>query len=147
MQIEFKFEKGGTLLAKLAPEAAKTIECVTKFLPIGATVYQARWSGREIFVPIKLPVKPPRECQSIRANLGDVIYFCEWGDSYNYTGFEAIGLFYGPEIVREWRGDAPVNVFAQIDPSQWDLIKEIGERVWRKGGEGIAIRLLPEGGN
>ena len=146
MQIEFKFEKGGTLRAMLHPEAAQTIHCVTKSLPINATVYQARWSGREIFVPIKLTDKPSRECQSIRASLGDIIYFCEWGDSYNYTGFEAIGLFYGPEIVREWRGDAPVNVFGRIDPSQWDLIKEIGDRVWRGGGEAIAIRVLPEGG-
>ena len=147
MQIEFKFEKGGTLRATLDPQATQSIQCITQSLPIDATVYQARWSGREIFVPIKLPNKPPRECQSIRASLGDIIYFCEWGDSYNYTGFEAIGLFYGPEIVREWRGDAPVNVIGRIDPLQWELIKEIGDRVWRRGGEGIAIRLLSEGGN
>jgi hypothetical protein len=47
---------------------------------------------------------------------GDVIYFQECEGSYQRTGFEAIGLFYGNEIVREWRGDAPVNVIGRIDP-------------------------------
>ena len=142
MPLELEFEKGGTLRVRLLAEAGKTAHCVTSALPIEAKVYQARWSGREIFVPVTLPAKPPREHQSIRANLGDVIYFCEWGDAYDYTGFEAIGLFYGPEIVREWRGDAPVNVFGRIEPAQWDLIKEIGERVWRLGGERITLRVV-----
>ncbi len=146
MHIEFRFERGGSLRAKLAAEAKQTIECMSNALPMGAKVFQARWSGREVFVPVNLTKKPPRERQSIRGSLGDVIYFCEWADAYEYTGFEAIGMFYGPEIVREWRGDAPVNVFAQIDPSQWELLKEIGERVWRQGGENIDIRLIADGG-
>jgi hypothetical protein len=145
MKVEFAFERGGRLSVSVHPDARQTIECLRKALPIQATVYQARWSGREIFIPLKLPVKPPRERQTIRANLGDVIYFCEWPEQYEYTGFEAVGLFYGAEIVREWRGDAPVNVWGQIDPGQWDLIKEIGERVWRKGGEGVELRVA-EGG-
>lgn len=145
MYLEFKFERGGTLTAKLVGEAKQTIECISSAAPINAKVFQARWSGKEIFVPVSLPKKPPRERQSIRASIGDVIYFYEWPDAYEHTGFEAIGMFYGPEIVREWRGDAPVNVFAHIDSSQWDLMKEIGERVWRKGGEGISIRLVSAG--
>jgi len=144
MKLEFVFERGGTVAASVHPEARKTIECIRAELPIKATVLQARWSGREIFIPIKLPSKPPRERQTIRANLGDVIYFCEWSEQYDYTGFEAIGMFYGPEIVREWRGDAPVNVFAQIDPADFELIKQIGERVWRQGGEGVEIRLAAQ---
>jgi len=103
-------------------------------------VYQARWSGREVFVPVELLEKPPRERQSIRAGMGGVIYFREWPDAYDHTGFEAVGLFYGPEIVREWRGDAPVNVFARIDLADWDLLIAIGERVWREGGEAVTLR-------
>lgn len=141
MKLEFVFERGGALNAAVDPEAKETIECIQAALPIKATVLQARWSGREIFIPIKLPNKPPRERQSIRASLGDVIYFFEWGEQYDYTGFEAIGMFYGPEIVREWRGDAPVNVFARINPANFELIKQIGERVWRRGGEGVEIRI------
>lgn len=142
MQIEFNFQRGGRLTANLLPQAAQTVAAIGADLPIDARIYQARWSGREIFVPVRLRTKPPRENQSIRASLGDIIYFYEWGESYNYTGFEAIGLFYGPEIVREWRGDAPVNVIGRIDPAQHDLIVTLGDRIWREGGEGISIRLL-----
>lgn len=144
MRLEFRFQRGGSLIVTTLPDAPKTIAAIQPDLPIDAKVYQARWSGKEIFVPLKLAKKPPRENQSIRASLGDVIYFYEWGDSYNLTGFEAIGLFYGPEIVREWRGDAPVNVIGRVDPEQFELLKTIGERIWREGGEGIEIRLLPE---
>lgn len=144
MRLEFAFQRGGTLTVVTEAEAPKTSEAVRAELPIAAKIYQARWSGREIFVPVTFKRKPPRERQSIRANLGDVIYFHEWGDAYDHTGFEAIGLFYGPEIVREWRGDAPVNVFGHVDPAQYDLLKAIGERVWREGGEGISIRAIEE---
>jgi len=142
MKFQFHFERGGKLTMTTLAEAPKSIECISKMVPINAKIFQARWSGREIFIPTELKKKPPRENQTIRANLGDVIYFREWKDSYDFTGFEAIGIFYGPEIVREWRGDSPVNLIGRIDPSQWDLIKSIGERVWRQGGERISIKVL-----
>ncbi|MGE3067382.1 MAG: DUF3830 family protein [Hyphomicrobiaceae bacterium] len=142
MKLKFEFERGGALsVGLLTAKVPRTAKAITDALPISATVYQARWSGKEIFVPIDLPKKPPRENQTIRAALGDVIYFQEWEGAYQRTGFEAIGLFYGNEIVREWRGDAPVNVIGRIDPAQLELVQEIGDRVWRKGGEGISIRI------
>lgn len=142
MKLTFEFERGGLLTARiLLAEVPNTAKAIKGAAPISATVYQARWSGKEIFVPINLATKPPRENQTIRAALGDVIYFQEWEGSYQRTGFEAIGLFYGNEIVREWRGDAPVNVIGRIDPAQHALIQEIGDRVWRKGGEKITIRV------
>ncbi|HMN79214.1 MAG TPA: DUF3830 family protein [Burkholderiaceae bacterium] len=144
MRLEFTFQRGGTLVVTTADAAPRTTGAIAADLPLDAKVYQARWSGREIFVPVSLARKPPRERQSIRASLGDVIYFQEWEDAYERTGFEAIGLFYGPEIVREWRGDAPVNVFGQIDPSQFELLRQIGDRVWREGGEGVTIRVLED---
>lgn len=145
MFVEFEFEKGGVLRAEVSPHARETFACLSSQMPIDAKVFQARWSGREIFVPIKLPKKPPRERQTIRTSLGDVIYFFEWAEQYEYTGFEAIGMFYGPEIVREWRGDAPVNVWARILPEYFPLLESIGERVWRQGGEGISVRIVPQG--
>lgn len=144
MRLEFVFERGGSLFVSTMDGAAGTSQAIGQQLPINAKIFQARWSGKEIFVPIALKQKPPRERQSIRASLGDVIYFREWEGSYEHTGFEAIGLFYGPEIVREWRGDAPVNVFGRVDPSQYELLEAIGERVWRQGGEGISIRMLAD---
>lgn len=144
MKLEFVFGRGGVLRVEVDSEAKETVTCISEALPLESSVYQARWSGREFFLPVKLRKKPPREKQSIRASLGDIIYFREWEDAYDYTGFEAIGLFYGPEIVREWRGDAPVNVFGRIVPADLVLVKEIGERVWRQGGESVTVRQLKE---
>lgn len=142
MRIRFEFARGGVLNGRVlrdkAPETARAIEATS---PMAATVYQARWSGKEVFVPLDIATKPPRENQTIRAGIGDVIYFREWEGSYQRTGFEAIGLFYGNEIVREWRGDAPVNVIGRIDPSQFELLEAIGDRVWRQGGEGITMTI------
>jgi hypothetical protein len=143
MKLAFDFAGGERLTAGLLGERVrKTEQAIAAALPIETSVYQARWSGREIFLPVTLPDKPPRENQSIRAATGDVIYFCGWKEAYDYTGFEAIGLFYGNEIVREWRGDCPVNVIARIDPSQFDLLAVLGERIWRKGGEAITVTVI-----
>lgn len=144
MRLEFTFQRGGSLVVTTAEQSTKTCQAIKQDLPIDAKIYQARWSGKEIFVPITLKQKPPRERQNIRASLGDVIYFREWEGSYEHTGFEAIGLFYGPEIVREWRGDAPVNVFGRVDPAQFELLQAVGDRVWREGGESISVRLLAD---
>lgn len=140
MKLAFEFAKGGRLIAEgFGERVPRTLEAIGRALPIAATVYQARWSGREIFVPVNLAHKPPRENQTIRAAKGDVIYFREWPEVYEQTGFEAIGLFYGNEIVREWRGDCPVNVIARIDASQFALLEALGDRIWRQGGEAITI--------
>jgi hypothetical protein len=32
-------------------------------------------------------------------------------------------------------------VIGRIDPAQFELLEAIGDRVWRKGGEGIVIRV------
>lgn len=143
MKLAFDFAGGGRLISEfLDGRVPATMQAIAAALPIKTSVYQARWSGREIFLPVNLREKPPRENQSIRAAMGDVIYFCEWKDAYDYTGFEAIGLFYGNEIVREWRGDCPVNVIARIDPDQFELLEALGERIWRKGGEAITVTAV-----
>ena len=142
MKIAFDFDRGGQIIAEFLEHAPKTVQAIRSSLPLETSVYQARWSGREILLPVSLPQKPPRENQSIRAAKGDVIYFCEWKDAYDYTGFEAIGLFYGNEIVREWRGDCPVNIIARVDPNQFGLLEELGERIWREGGEAVTASLM-----
>lgn len=141
MRLEFEFARGGVLGATGQAKARHTLDCIAGAQPLAATALQARWSGRELFLPVDLPSKPPRENQTIRASLGDVIYFREWEGQYEHTGFEAIGLFYGPEIVREWRGEAPVNVIARIDPGQFALLEELGDRIWRQGGEDVTLRI------
>ena len=65
MKLRLEFERGGVLNVRMlqdkAPETARAVAAAS---PISAKVYQARWSGKEIFVPIDIETKPPRENQT-----------------------------------------------------------------------------------
>ncbi len=141
-KILFKFERKGDLMADLMPDIApKTVKSVLKMLPLQGTVYHSRWSGREIYFPLKSKVKIPREKQTTQMNTGDVIYWKEWELEDSEAG-EAISIYYGAEVSRDHRGYLPVNVFARVHPSQWKTIEKIGLRIWQHGIEKVTVTLL-----
>jgi hypothetical protein len=141
-KLEFKLSKGGVFVADLFVEKVpRTWELIRAFLPQTCEAYNARWSGRETHAPLSLPTKPPRENQSCQASIGDVIYGREWEDR-NFTGFEAIGWFYAAETIRDWRGLHAVNIIGRVQPQYWPLIEEAGMRIWRRGGEDCAMRII-----
>ena len=141
-KIMFKFEKGGELVALLLPDVnPKTVKAFLSLLPIKATVYHSRWSGREINFPVKSKIKIPRENQTTQTNTGDVIYWKEW-EKEDRGAAEAIAIYYGAEISRDHRGCLPVNVFAHIESSQWKAIEEIGLRIWQHGIEKVNVTVL-----
>jgi len=139
-RIRLTFERGGaftaTLRADLAPE---TVKAVTAMLPIEATVYHSRWSGREVNFPVKSPAPVPRERQTCTVNTGDVVYWKEWemGDAAQ----EALAVYYGAEVTRDHRGYLPVNVFARVPQEDWPAIEEVGLRIWREGAESVTVSL------
>jgi hypothetical protein len=140
--LHFACARGGFFTANLLLDRApRTIALLRGFLPVTVKAYNARWTGRETHTKIDLPEKPPRENQIVAAALGDVIYACEWSDR-DVTGFEAIGWFYGTEIVRDWRGESRVNLFAKVPPDQWGFLEQLGQRTWREGGEDVNISIV-----
>ena len=142
-KLEFKLARGGIFTATvMVDKVPKTWAAIKEVMPITRKAYNARWSGRETHTVMNLPNKPPRENQILHASLGDVIYAWEWPDNREYTGFEAIGWFYGGERVRDWRGSCPVNLIGRVDQAQWPLLEEIGMRTWKEGGEDCAIRVI-----
>lgn len=141
-KILFRFERKGDLTAELMPDIApKTVKSVLKMLPLQVTAYHSRWSGREVYFPLKSKVKIPREKQTAQMNTGDVIYWKEW-ELEGPESAEAISIYYGPEVSRDYRGYLPVNVFARIHPSQWKTIERIGLRIWQHGIEKVTVTLL-----
>lgn len=144
-KLEFTWERGGTVTASIfVDRVPETWKAVKTMMPHSATTLNARWSGKEIFNQLIIPEKPPRENQVHHASLGDVIYACERADDRQFTGFEAIGLFYGAEAVNDWRGPMAVNLIGRLDPSEWELIEEIGNRIHQKGGERCDMRVLED---
>ena len=93
-RIALEFARGGRVRAVLlADKAPKTCAAIWSQLPHEAEVLHARWAGREIFLPIPLPDKPPMENLTNRVSAGEIIYFREWEGQYDNTGFETMGLF------------------------------------------------------
>ena len=139
-RIRFRFERGGgftaTLRADLAPE---TVKAVVSMLPMTATVYHSRWSGREINFPVESRTAVPRERQTCTVNTGDVIYWKEWemGDAAQ----EAVAIYYGAEVTRDHRGYLPVNVFARVPQEDWPVIEEAGLRIWKEGTESVTVSV------
>jgi hypothetical protein len=143
-KILFRFERGGELPAELLREGApKTVESLLEILPLEATVYHSRWSGREINFPLKSKRKIPRENQTTQTNTGDVIYWKEW-ELEDSEAAEAIAIYYGPEVTRDHRGYLPVNIFGRIPASQWKIIEEVGLRIWQQGVERVTVTILEE---
>ena len=139
-QIVYDFARGGRVRAVLLEDRApKTCAAILSVLPHEADVFHARWAGREVFLPLPLPAKPPMENQVNRVSVGDVIYAREWEGLYDNTGFETMGLFYAAEIVRDWRGEARVNWVARLVADDLPLMETIGLRIWRTGGERVRV--------
>jgi len=138
-RIVFTFSRGGRLTAAPLPELnPKTGEAVLALLPLEATVYHSRWSGREINFPVASRGSIGRENQTTQTGTGDVIYWREW-EKGGSAAAEAIAIYYGAEVTRDHRGLLPVNVFARIPESQWKAIEEIGLRIWQQGVEKVRM--------
>lgn len=143
-KIVFRFERGGELIAELMPDVApKSVEGFLEILPLKVTVYHSRWCGREFNFPVKTKRNIPREKQTSTCNTGDVVYWKEWELDPSEAA-EAIGIYYGAEVLRDHRGYLPVNPFARISQDQWKTIEEIGVRIWQQGIEKLTIDRLQE---
>lgn len=139
-RIALEFARGGRVRAGLLTDKApKTCAALWNALPHEAEVLHARWAGREVFLSLPLADKPPMENLTNRASAGEIIYFREWEGHYDQTGFETMGLFYGAEVIREWRGDVRANLIARLLPEDLPLLEEIGLRVWRQGAERVRV--------
>ena len=140
-RIVFTFARGGKLTATPLPELnPKTVEALLALLPLEATVYHSRWSGREINFPINCQGSIARENQTTQTNTGDVIYWREW-EKEGPAAAEAVAIYYGAEVTRDHRGYLPVNVFARIPEYQWKAIEEIGLRIWQQGVEQVTVTV------
>ncbi len=143
-KIVFRFERGGELIAELMPDVApKSVEGFLEILPLKVTVYHSRWCGREFNFPVKTKCSIPREKQTATCNTGDIVYWKEWEMDPSEAA-EAIGVYYGAEVLRDHRGYLPVNPFARISQDQWKTIEEIGVRIWQQGIEILTIDKLQE---
>lgn len=122
----------------LTDKASSTCERILEKLPIKNKLFHTRWSGREVYTPIKIDPTIPLENETMHTNQGDITYWQEW-DKPKEDRSEAISLYYGPEIPRGPQGLLKVNVFARVPQTHWDILEEIGTRIWKNNVEEINI--------
>lgn len=144
-KILITFENGESFPAILQEnKAPKTCEKVWEALPFTSVATHSRWSGREVNFAFKSNELPKRENQTISTSVGEVIYWRDWPVDSDPDVSEVIAIYYGAEHTRSHKGDEPVNVFAQIDYANLELLKTVGERIWLNGTEKIQIKKLSE---
>ncbi|MFQ5894578.1 MAG: DUF3830 family protein [Nitrospinota bacterium] len=150
-RIMLSFSRGGRLTAELLEKKAPiTCDLIASQLPLKGATFHARWTGRECFLPVTLGKKPDRENAQFVISRGEMMYWREFERDYGpheMVGTEVVAFFYGPEYLRsEWRGYERGNVFAQIPQSEWELMEEIGTRIWRQGSELMEVSLIRPSG-
>jgi hypothetical protein len=139
------FENGESFPAILQEDKApETCQKVWEALPFTSVVTHSRWSGREVNFAFKSNEHPKRENQTISTSVGEVIYWRDWPIDSDPDVGEVLAIYYGAEHTRSHKGDELVNVFAQIDYENLDLLKTVGERIWLNGTERIQIEKLSE---
>lgn len=133
-----RYEKGGELRAYLLDKAAPLMcEAVSKHLPMETVSFHTRWSGRQVAAVPTWKYRPPMENQTLYMGLGDIGYFREWEGLYDRRGIEVFVIGYGPEYTDDERGEAKGNLFARVYPDFWEILQEIGLRIWRHGKEKV----------
>ena len=144
-RILITFENGESFPATLKEDKApQTCEKVWEALPLCSVVRHSRWSGRDLNFAIKSNGLPKRENQTIFTSIGEVVYWRDWPLETDSKVNEVIAIYYGAEHTRSNKGDELVNVFAQIDYTQFELLETVGERIWLNGTEKIKIEKLIE---
>ncbi|WP_017728847.1 DUF3830 family protein [Halalkalibacterium ligniniphilum] len=142
-RILISFKNGEVFPATLNEEKApQTCKNVWETLPFYSIVKHSRWSGREVNFELQTKILPAKENQTIFTSAGEVVYWRDWTNEYEEAPFEVLAIYYGAEHTRSWKGNEPVNVFAQIDASHLERLKEVGERIWLKGTEQVYIQKL-----
>ena len=142
-KIKIMFGQGDELIAVLnEKEAPTTASLVWDSLPYESEVTQSRWSGREVNFKAKLHSLPPRENQTIYTSIGEVCYWRDWRLEEGGKPGHVIAIYYGAETTRSHMGEEPVNVFGQVENTQFEEMKKIGERIWLGGLEKIRIERV-----
>lgn len=122
----------------LKEQAPLTTKAILEKLPLSTTFHHTRWSGREIYSPVEIDTSLSLENETLHTNFGDMTYWQEW-DKPEERASEAISIYYGPEIARGPQGLLRVNVFGRVPQTHWEELRDLGERIWKKGSKKIRI--------
>lgn len=138
MRIKITFESGKIIFAKLNQDS-KTAHEVYKVLPFYSKAVHSRWSGKEINFQIPTSQELLKENQTIYVSLGEICYWSNWKRGEKEEQINVLAIYYGAEMTRSQAGPEPVNVIGQVESSDIEALKELGESIWLKGIQTICM--------
>ena len=109
-------------------EAETTSRAFEKHLPFSREFLHARVSGFEIWIDTAPLLEIGQENASIFAEAGEVVIAPVKPQRNKIWG--CMGIFYGEGKLLD-----AGNIFAKVHESDFDMLKQLGDQIWRKGGQ------------
>lgn len=100
-------------------------------VPESVELSHVKYSGEALFFLHKLSVTPSEDELTDTLEPGSFSYFSDLGEFI---------LAYGMATPRDRRG--PIDVASVGTVSEWDGLRGLGRRVWRRGREAVRIRVV-----
>ena len=117
--------------------APVTVAAFNQQLPFTLTLMHARTSGHEIWTDKAPVLNIIQENASIFTQPGEVVIGPLNPTRTKTSG--CLGIYYG-----EGKGLDACNIFAKVFDEDLDILKELGEEIWKKGGQKIIFETLSE---
>lgn len=115
--------------------ALVTSNAFSKLLPFSRTFMHARVSGQEIWIDNAPPLDIIQENASVFTVPGEVVYG-PLKPTRTMTS-NCMGIYYG-----EGKGLDACNIFAKVFDEDMDLLKSLGESIWKNGTQEIKFEKL-----
>lgn len=113
-------------------DAPVTVEAFNKQLPIALTLLHARTSGHEIWTDHAPALDIIQENASVFTVPGEVVIGPTKPTRTKTAG--CLGIYYG-----EGKGLDACNIFAKVWDEDLNLLKELGEEIWRNGEQSVVF--------
>lgn len=116
-------------------EAPVTCSAFMKLLPFTRTFLHARVSGQEIWIDNAPPLDIIQENASVFTEPGEVV-FGPLNPKRTKTS-NCMGIYYG-----EGKGLDCCNIFAKVLEEDMDLLKQLGNGIWKEGTQELTFEKL-----
>jgi hypothetical protein len=136
--IKLEFKKGGVFEADLYWEKApETCKALWELLPLTLEVGHAKFSGHALYVFPGISLKVMENSRCIGLLPGEILYNPHVTNSPPHPN--ELSFVYGLAAMRDSFGYAAFNLIGKIKEDQIQGFVKIGERIDRKGNEGVVI--------
>lgn len=117
-------------------DAPVTVQTFAAQLPFALSLYHARVSGQEIWRASAFDLDIIQENASVFTEPGEVVLSPKY-PMRNKAAGGAIGIYYG-----EGRGLDACNIFARAFEEDMQVLKAIGEQIWKQGEQELIFEVL-----